>query len=62
MSRDRSTSGTMEKPACKANTWGAKVKGMSPRRSGRVDAASTAGGPSASPGGCKGVGGFSATG
>lgn len=42
MSRDSSTSGMRGNPACIAWTWGAKVKGTSPRRSGRVEAASTA--------------------
>lgn len=45
MSRDSSTSGIRGSPACMARTWGARVKGTSPRRSGRAEAASTAEGP-----------------
>lgn len=41
MSRDNSTSGIRGSPVCMARTWGAKVKGTSPSRSGRVEAAST---------------------
>lgn len=44
MSRDSNISGMRGNPACMARTWGAKVKGTSPRRSGRVECASTAGG------------------
>lgn len=41
MSRDSSTSGIREKPACMASTWGARVNGTSQRSSGRAGAAST---------------------